>query len=148
MGKKKEVIPADLFVKPPRALTLKAKADFTEFVRQFPPSYFIEADTRPIVYLLAAMRRLEEVDSELHRVEFLITENDMGTESVHPLWKVHCDLVKEIATWSAYLRVTPMIREPLMVGAGRTGKRDIKMVYNFSAAAPSTNRKELTLAGN
>lgn len=149
MAKNKDIVPADLYVQAPKNLKLKDKGAFARFVHQFPPEYFIEADVDYIVYLLDAHRRFQEISDELRQIEFYITENDQGTESVHPLWKVRESLVKEIGMWSGYLRIAPLVREPYFKEAGRgTGlpeKKTVRIMYNYNNEQP-VFKKEAAIA--
>lgn len=133
---KSELIPADLYVQAPRTLKLKAKSDFAVFVRQFPPEYFMAADVPMITYFLEALRRFEEVSRQLGTIDSLVTENDLGTESVHPLWKVRNDLIREINTWSAYLRVAPPLRTSTLAPLLPSQKPAVRLLYNFTNEKP------------
>jgi len=107
---KSEIIPADLYIKPPGPLKLRAKKEFVTFIRQFPPEYFLQCDAAIVQRYLTTLSRLDQVELELTSIDDYITENDMGTEAIHPLVRVHDLLLNQYFKLSGLLRIAPTVR--------------------------------------
>lgn len=134
-----ELVPADLYVQPPKALKLKAKSAFTVFVRQFPPEFFIEADVQLIVRYLMILGRLEQIDGEMLSTDDYITVNDLGTEAVHPLMRVYDMMLNQALKLGAVLQVIPPVRIPLIkeVGPGlgsnsSSRQKLVRLLYKYT----------------
>jgi phage terminase small subunit len=141
-----ELIPADLYVQPPKKLKLRARGAFTQFVQMFPPEYFIEADVSNIVRFLQLERRIEEIEDELTSIEFYITENDMGTQSVHPLIKVYETFQKQYLNIAEYLRISPKLRDmhlPRDVTPGASSRaKEVRMLFKYTDENGDASRTE------
>lgn len=136
MAKEGTLIPADLYVQPPKNLRLKQKSDFSLFVRQFPPEYFIQADVIHISRYLRTEKTLMSVEEEIAALGSFVTENDLGTESIHPLVRVHDIYLNQLIKIGMLIQVTPPQR-PMGVGGGgmkdiTPQKKTVRMLFKYT----------------
>lgn len=132
-----EVIPTDLYIQPPKELKLKAKSAFCQFVRQFPPEYFMQSDAELITRYLNVLNRLSLIDAEMQSIDDFTTVNDLGTEAVSPLLRAYDLALSQAMKLGMLLRVLPTAREGklLNVGSGSTSdgrKKQLRLLYKFT----------------
>lgn len=144
MAQTGELIPADLYVQPPKKLRLALKSEFARFVRQFPPEHFIETDVPFILQYLVLRERLARLRVSLASEQNWVTENRLGTETQHPYTRLEESWTAMLMKLCAFLRVAPDIRNDAlprqvagrsMVGVtGASGP--LRIVYRESSYDP------------
>ena len=131
------------YIKPPRRESLSVKAEFADLVHQYEPEYFRQSDASLIMEYLKAHTKLRILSTELVEIEDYISENDMGTESVHPIVRAYDICFKQMLTLSNALKLNPTSREGKTLNVNNandertTGPTNKRLVFKFAQLTSS-----------